>query len=224
MMVKKMRMILLLSLLAPAALPGQTRRDAEKGRVVQEARQVVGQPANKPELAEPKGRSGKRLAITPRTKSAPGQKAPIRFGPGQHTIKTVLGSLAVVLGSFFLLAWFLKRNRGGGQQALPKEVIEILGRVPLAGKQQMQLVRVGGKLILLCVSASGAETLTEITDPLEVERLSGACQATQPNSVSSSFRQVLEQFGKEPANGFLDTEPITESTGRRGRQGLSVET
>ena len=40
-----------------------------------------------------------------------------------------------------------------------RDVVQVLGRAPLSGKQQMHLVRFGGKLLLLSVTPSGAETL-----------------------------------------------------------------
>jgi flagellar biosynthetic protein FliO len=125
----------------------------------------------------------------------------------------VLGSLAVVLGLFFLVAWLTRRVRPKGSQSLPKEAVEVLGRLPLAGRQQMHLVRVGGKLLLVSVSPTGAETLTEITDPAEVERLAGLCQMSQPGSISATFRQVLSQFEKDPApTGFVGETPVESST------------
>jgi len=38
------------------------------------------------------------------------------------------------------------------------------------------------------------ETLSEVTDPLEVDRLLGLCKQTQPNSVTNTFRSLLQQF------------------------------
>jgi flagellar biogenesis protein FliO len=109
-----------------------------------------------------------------------------------------------VLGLFILVAWLTRRARPKGQQALPKEAVELLGRLPLAGRQQMHLVRVGGKLLLLSVTPAGAETLTEITDPQEVDRLSSLCQTNHPGSITETFRQVLSQFEREPAPaGFV---------------------
>ena len=67
---------------------------------------------------------------------------------------------------------------GGAKSAtlLPTEVVEVLGRAPLAGRQQMHLLRCGNKLLLVSVTPTGAETLTEVTDPVEVDRLSGLCR------------------------------------------------
>ncbi len=112
---------------------------------------------------------------------------------------TVVSSLAIVLGLFAALVWFSKRFAPAGSAALPKEAVELLGRAPLAGRQTMQLIRVGNRLLLVALSAAGAETLTEITDPLEVEHLAGLCRRGKPDSASASFGRVLSQLTSEPS-------------------------
>ena len=97
----------------------------------------------------------------------------------------VLGSLAIVLGLFFALVWFMRRGLPKGSRVLPSEVVEVLGRAPLAARQQMHLVRFGHKLLLVSVTA----------EPAEVDRLAGICQQAQPNSATHAFRQVFRQFG-----------------------------
>ena len=57
----------------------------------------------------------------------------------------------------------------------------------------MQLLRIGNRLLLLSVTATDARTLTEITDPSEVDRLAGLCQQTRPESVTATFRHILAQ-------------------------------
>jgi flagellar protein FliO/FliZ len=161
--------------------------------------------------------AGSGLALAPPSKQkSQGANRPAPPS-GSRAISTVLGSLGVVLGLFFLVAWLTRRVRPKGSQALPKEAVEVLGRAPLAGRQQMHLVRVGGKLLLVSVTPTGAETLTEITDPAEVERLSGLCQMSQPGSITDTFRQVLSQFEKEPAPGGF----VGESAGSGAAEAAS---
>jgi len=50
---------------------------------------------------------------------------------------------------------------------------------------------------LVSVTPSGAETLTEITDPVEVERLAALCERDRPGSITSTFRNMLVQLGNE---------------------------
>jgi len=106
------------------------------------------------------------------------------------------GSLAIVLSLFFVAAWLLRRAMPKGSRLLPDDVVEVLGRAPLAGRQQMHLVRCGNKLLLLSVSSGAVETLTEITDPEEVDRIAGLCRTAHPQSATATFKHVLQQFGQ----------------------------
>jgi len=143
-----------------------------------------------------------RGSTTNRDPSAP--IAPTR----SRSIVTVVASLAIVLGTFFLIVWITRRGVPQGLQPLSKEVIQVLGRAPLAGRQQMHLVQVGNKLLLVSVTPTGAETLTEITDAVEVDRLAALCRKDQPGSVTATFRHVLGQLGSERnAGGFIGDGP-----------------
>lgn len=110
---------------------------------------------------------------------------------------SMLGSLVFVLALFFGLIWLLRRGMPKGTRVLPAEVIEVLGRAPLAGRQQMHVVRFGSKLLLVSLTPGGAETLSEITDAAEVDRLAGICQQSQSNSATNAFRQVFRQFAED---------------------------
>ena len=123
------------------------------------------------------------------------------------SLVTIGGSLALVLGLFMMLAWIMRRTVPGAVGALPGDVVEVLGRAPLAGRQQVHLVRCGSKLILISVTPEGAETLTEITDPEEVDRLAGICRATHAGSATSAFRHVFGQF----AGQRNDSETVVDS-------------
>lgn len=138
---------------------------------------------------------------------------------GLGSVVTVISSLAVVLGLFFITAWLMRRTGPGGLASLPNDVFESLGRAQLSNRQQVHLVRCGTKLLLVSVTADGAETLTEIDDPDEVTRLAGLCKANQAGSTTAAFRQVLHQFAGQPAEpGF-----IGRSDSRSTRAELSSE-
>jgi flagellar biogenesis protein FliO len=123
-----------------------------------------------------------------------GRGLSVKTVSGLPSLATTAGSLAVVLGLFFALVWMMRRASPKGSVLLPGEVVEVLGRAPLAGRQQMHLLRCGNKLLLVSVTPAGAETLTEVTDPLEVDRLAGLCRQAHPQSATAAFRQVFQQF------------------------------
>ena len=161
-----------------------------------------------------------RMAVPAPLPLAPRKSNPARtIGPAAApaaggAIGTVVGSLAIVLGLFVVLVWCSKRFAPAGSTMLPKEAIEMLGRASLTPRQQVQLVRVGNKLLVVAISSTGVETLTEITEPTEVERLAALCRRQQPASASSSFSQILGQISREPARpGFVEE---TRPRGTRG--------
>jgi flagellar biogenesis protein FliO len=128
----------------------------------------------------------------------------------------MFGSLAIVLALFFGLVWLLRRGMPKATRVVPSEVVEVLGRAALAGRQQMQVVRFGNKVLLISVTPAGAETLSEITEPAEVDRLSGICQQVYAHSATNAFRQVFRQFAEDrsPFRRGSARKTMGESPGR----------
>jgi flagellar biogenesis protein FliO len=182
---------------------------------VQQTSYVTG-PVNEPKATpaapapSPTTQPATALPSAPATKGTPLPPPSRRVDPAQSqasgtspasrpgalpSLFTLVGSLGVVIALFLAAAWALRRTTGAHVATLPKDVVEVLGRVPLGGRQQVHLLRVGRKLILVAVSQAGMETLTEITDAMEVDRLAGLCQQTRPDSATTVFRNVLAQVG-----------------------------
>ncbi|MFN3150984.1 FliO/MopB family protein [Bremerella sp.] len=132
-----------------------------------------------------------------------GVSMPVFNFQGNQTA-SIAASLFVVVGLFLIFAWVGKKNMKPGSGRLSKEIIQVLGKSQLSGKQQLELVRVGQKLLLLCVTPNGVETLTEITEPSEVERLLTIVRQDAPGSMTATFQDVLTQMGHKPARGFLE--------------------
>jgi flagellar biogenesis protein FliO len=172
------------------------------------------------------------MVAKPSPESEPGNKKPggaVSFGLPLDSLYTMLSALAIVIGAFLLCAWLLKRGAARkATAALPADVVSVLGRVPLAARQFADLLRVGNKLVLITLTPAGASTLTEVTDPLEVDRLVGLCQQSDPHSTTKAFEQVFRQMSLEPARGgFLGNEsplPSLQSTieSFRAQQGAAA--
>ena len=132
------------------------------------------------------------LPITPRADTPSGENG--KRSGGVQSLLTMGGSLVIVLGVFFLLAWLLRRASPGGSATLPVEAFEVLGRAALANRQQAHLLRCGNKLLLVSLSpGGGASTLTEIADPAEVERLATLCRQSQATGHAATLRQVFRR-------------------------------
>jgi flagellar biogenesis protein FliO len=156
-------------------------------------------PASGPQKTplSPQHRKGK-LPLAPNGKAEPSDSG--KSSGAFPSMISVAGSTGFVLGIFLLLVWFVRRKTPQALIRLPGEAFEVLGRAPLSGRQQVHLLRCGNKLLLVSVTPSGAETLTEIVDPPEVDRLSGLCRQSQPGSSSAAFKQIFEQLApRRPA-------------------------
>ncbi len=143
------------------------------------------------------------LALPPHDESSNGSKSKSSDISNGRALATTIGSLAFVLAIFFVFVWLTRRNMYRASGMLPSDVIEVLGRVPFAGKQQLQLIQLGQKLILVSISAVGTTTLTEVTDLDEVNRLSGLCRKNQPGSATQNFREVFAQLNQHSSDSSL---------------------
>jgi flagellar biogenesis protein FliO len=136
---------------------------------------------------------------------------PFKFN-GLQSFSTAGAGLAIVVGLFLICAWLLRRGGPKSNGVLPPEAFAVLGRSPLTPQSIAHLLRIGNKLVLVAVSADGAQPLAEVTDPLEVDRLTGLCSSSKGYGPAAEFQHVLAQLAKEPARGFLGNEA---SSGRR---------
>jgi flagellar biogenesis protein FliO len=203
---------------SPAAIPAVAEIPAKASPAVEPAaHQQVGESAamdaSKRHLAPPSGRkiaTGGEVDISlPLHNREPAWRGRFEFGLPFASLYTMCSGLAVVVGAFLLFAWLLRRGTKTTTAVLPADVVSVLGRVSLSASQSAQLLRVGNKLVLVSVAQSGAETLTEITDPDEVERLLGLCQQYNPHSTTKAFEQVFRQLSSEPSrNSFLENDSL----------------
>lgn len=125
------------------------------------------------------------------------------FKAPEGVVRNTAVSLGLVLILFLGVAWFVKRAQPQSHAMLPTGVVEVLGRMPISQKQQLQLVRMGPKLLLVSSTGTGMQTLGEISDPNQVEQMVAMCQANRAGGITQSFRQVMGQFENENVQGFL---------------------
>jgi len=172
--------------------------------------QAIEEPSRR--LAPP--RTTENELVQPSQHAEGGRRVP-SFGLPVQSIYTVVSALAIVLGSFLLFAWAIRRNHRNSNTSrgkVPSEAVSVLGRVPLAARQFAELLRVGNKLVLVAATPNGPTALAEISDPAEVDRIVGLCHQFDPHSTTKEFEQVFQQFSNEPAsNGFLGSDPLPAS-------------
>jgi len=188
---------------------------ANKGTTAppQSSPEIVDAPPAKPVERDPR-RLGPAKSPEPRDfagrASSPSSASRLpKFGLPIESLYTMGTGLAIVTGLFLLTAWTWRRGAQKANRALPEGVVAVLGRVPLSSRQVAELVRIGNKLVLLSVTPHGAEPLTEITDPAEIDRLVGLCKQHDPKSTTAEFEDIFRQFADEPTpDGFLGQETM----------------
>ncbi len=150
--------------------------------------------------------SGETLKSLPLPAAEHGDSQRSSGGSALSAIFSVLFSLAIVLGLFMLIAWLARRGLPKtSARLLPLDAVDVLGRAPLAGRQQMHLIRLGNKLLLVCVSQNGVNTLGEVADPAEVERLVACC--TRGSSQTKTAGQAFSQFFSQVTRKSLANSP-----------------
>ncbi len=133
--------------------------------------------------------------LRPPTESMSTSEKPRSSGTVQMFI-SVISSLLIVIGLLLGAAWLYRKATPGASSTLPKHVVQVLGRTQLAPRQQLMLLRFGSKLVLVSNLQGEVRTVSEITDPLEVDHLAGMCESAQAGSISDSFRNVLHNIGR----------------------------
>jgi flagellar biogenesis protein FliO len=120
-------------------------------------------------------------------------------------------ALAIVLGAIFLLRWggrkmFLLHGQAKGHGG-----IRVLSRSVLSPKQQLLLLKVGKRLIVVGDSAGHMSALCEITDPDEVAGLMGEVNENRSEPAAKSFRKLFglakEPFEQTMADQVVEEEP-----------------
>ena len=82
-------------------------------------------------------------------------------GPG---LAGAFFALLLVLGLIVGLAWLLKRMPGSGFRS--SDSLRVVASLPLGAKERAVVVEVGGRQLLLGVTAHGISTLHELPEPL----------------------------------------------------------
>lgn len=153
------------------------------------------------------------LAI-PKPEDAATRRTPFALPEGMA--QNTMLALMVVVGSFLVIAWFTKKTQPRSMAALPKEAVELLGRVSIDSKQYLQLIRLGRKLVLVNVNSQGVTRVSEVDEPGDVEHVLQLCRSKTPHSSLSQFREAIRMEELAPTQGFL--EPAQESTARGNRR------
>ena len=113
-----------------------------------------------------------------------------------------LAALAVVIALIFVVRMLLRRLSGSAGVSRRGRAMEVLAREAIGSRQQLSLVRLGRRLVLVGSGPSGMSRLAEITDPDEVAELVEQVRSAGGVSLSGLFGR----FGKGGEAGSADEE------------------
>jgi flagellar biogenesis protein FliO len=124
-------------------------------------------------------------------------------------IRRVALALGIVLGLVFVCRWAARWMFPGVAAGRSSQVMKVLSRSVIAPKQQLLLVQVGRRLVVVGDCGQQMNALAEISDPDEVASLLGQLRA-QPEASESSkpFAPLLGRARDE--FGDLPVPPVTE--------------
>ena len=117
--------------------------------------------------------------------------------PSLTPLFSIVASLCIVLGAFFILALLLRKVSPQGNLPLPKDAFECLGRYFLTQKHQLQVLRLGNRIVLVSVMPDGISTLAEITDPNETAAFLGLCRRLDTAATTDVFRRAVASMSEE---------------------------
>lgn len=130
--------------------------------------------------------------ITPRDPSEKSPAKPSQKTFGNSSLVGTVVCLFAVFGVFLAARVWLTRHGPAGFRGLPVEALELLGKRVIEPRVSIHVVRCGPKILVLGVSPDGIRTLTEITDPVEIDLLAGACRRKEtPRGSAASFSRMF---------------------------------
>ncbi|MET0355318.1 MAG: flagellar biosynthetic protein FliO [Cellvibrio sp.] len=142
---------------------------------------------------------------TPTSSPSPGSSAPVattspvnaqKAAPATTNsasqVANLIGGLAIIVVLIYGLSWFVKRFAQGGFMQNPN--MKVISSMPLGTRERLMLVEVGGKQILLGVTAAQVNTLHVFDEPITVT------EKTQlaTSDFSQKLMAILQQKNTAP--------------------------
>jgi len=126
--------------------------------------------------------------------------APVKTNSASQ-LASLIGGLALILVLIYGLSWFVKRFSQGG--FLHNPTMKMISAMPLGTRERLMLVEVGGKQLLLGVTATQINTLHVFDEPV--------VQSEKTQAATSDFSQklmaILQQKNVLPADENAHKKP-----------------
>jgi flagellar biogenesis protein FliO len=107
----------------------------------------------------------------------------------------VVGALGVVLGCIFIVRWAGKKFLGLQATGAAGGPVQVLSRTTVSPRQQLMLIQVGRRIVLVANCGVQMNALCEISDAEEVAALAGELQQRRRTSATSAFLSIFGKAG-----------------------------
>ncbi|MGH7213608.1 MAG: FliO/MopB family protein [Tepidisphaeraceae bacterium] len=108
-----------------------------------------------------------------------------------YDLPRVLLALGIVIALIFVLRWLGRWMFGGNVAQRSTRAIQVVSRSMVSPKQQLLLVQVGNRLVLVGDAGTQMNPLCEISDPDEVAALLGQIRAEKGELVTKAFGSIF---------------------------------
>jgi len=120
------------------------------------------------------------------------------FDPGESELLRVGGALFVVLGLLWLMRVFVKRAGLVTQSAgRPSGVLEVLARYPVGRRENLVLLKMHRRIVLVHQGDGRMSPLAEVSEPDEVAALLARVEEGSSGRHATRFKAMLNQFNAE---------------------------
>ncbi|MCA9042147.1 MAG: flagellar biosynthetic protein FliO [Planctomycetaceae bacterium] len=127
----------------------------------------------------------------------------------------LLTAVMFVVFLILITARYWKRHIPGASIPIPTESLTVLGERKLNKNHSICLVRLGSRVLVLGASADGLRTLTEITDPVEIDFLSGMARSSQSDTVFTSALGSFLKKSQSPSSALNAKSTASNATSSR---------
>lgn len=171
---------------------------------------VAAQPAGSPLATDtPENKELAPRANTTSNTARAGENQELKRGGavGKSSLLRDLWPLLAVLALIAGIVFFLKKYMPVRRMLAGSQVLQIVARTHVSAKQQLMLVKLGRKMVLIGVSPERIQTVATVDDPDQVALLMGDIASQSPRSMSRAFVESME----DESEAYIEL-PVSDPT------------
>ena len=157
-----------------------------------EAQNATAKKADAP--AETRPFAGETAGDLVKSPDKTGEENAPSYLPGLESVLRMVLWLAVLVVFIYAAVWLMRKYVPAARGMFGAGTLKIVGRLHVAARQSILLVKVGDRFVMVGVTAGSMTALTEIRDPEEAKRLTEEL-AEQQGAAPGSFGRALSKAG-----------------------------